>query len=126
MAEFRRRLVDPDPWNCCYRSVSLPSFCALGYLARRLFLRALGAWSGPTGSAPARILTDSLRGPTMIWAVILAAHLALESSSLPASVTHWIATTLLALWIFSLTLMGMRIVGDMVRFFGGQIPARSR
>ena len=30
--------------------------------------------------------------------------------------------TLLVLWIFSITLMGMRIARDLVRFLGGQIP----
>lgn len=116
------RVLTMDPMELLLPLGIFAVVLALGYLARRLFLRALGVWSGRAGSRPARILTDSLRGPTMIWAVILAAHLALVSSSLPVSVTHWTAMTLLALWIFSLTLMGMRIARDLVRFFGGQIP----
>jgi small-conductance mechanosensitive channel len=116
------RLLAMDPMELLLPLGIFAVVLALGYLARRLFIGALHRWSQRTGSRPAQILTNSMRGPTLIWAVILAAHLALESSPLPDSVTHWTATTLLALWIFSLTLMGMRMARDLVRFFGGQIP----
>jgi small-conductance mechanosensitive channel len=58
----------------------------------------------------------------LIWALILAVHLALQGSDLPAKFTHPIANLLLVLWIVSLTLMCMRIVGDLVRYQGSRIP----
>ncbi len=92
------------------------------WVARRLVLRALNAWTRRTGSRTGTVLHDALRGPTLIWALILAVHLAFQGSDLPAKFTHPIANLLLVLWIISLTLMCMRIVGDLVRYQGSRIP----
>ena len=62
------------------------------------------------------MLYEALRGPTLIWALILAVHLAFQGSDLPAKFTQPDRNMLLVLWIVSLTLMCMRIVGDLVRY----------
>jgi small-conductance mechanosensitive channel len=56
----------------------------------------------------------------LIWAVIVGAHLAIQASTLPAKVTAAGSKFLLVLWIVSLTLMGMRIAGNLVRYYGEQ------
>jgi len=94
-----------------------------GYVARALFLRALRAWVKRTGSRAGQILTESLRGPMMLWAIILALHLAIQSSELPSAVTEkWAPHVLIILWGASFTLMLMRASGDIVRHYGAQIP----
>jgi small-conductance mechanosensitive channel len=95
---------------------------AVGYLARRIFLRAMQAWHRRTQSRAGQILTEALRGPIAIWVLILAVHLAVESSDLPARFTRWSPKLLGALVIISLTLMFMRVAGDLTRFYGSQIP----
>jgi small-conductance mechanosensitive channel len=95
---------------------------ALGYIARRLLLRALNAWNGKTQSRTGLILADSLRGPVLIWIVILAVHLALQSSALPVRFTNWTTEPLRVLFILSLTLMGMRFAGELIRYHGAQFP----
>ena len=95
---------------------------AAGYVGRRLILRALRAWNNRTKSRPGRILTDSLRGPLIIWALILAVHFAIESSALPPAFTRWSPRVLGALWILSLTMMCVRMAGDLVHVYGDQIP----
>ena len=92
------------------------------WVVRRLVQRALNAWTTRTGSRTGSVLHDALRGPTLIWALILAVHLALQGSDLPSRFTQPIASLLLVLWIVSLTLMCMRIVGDLVRYQGSRIP----
>src|SRR5579871_3289688 len=62
---------------------------AVGYLVRRIVLGALAAWHKRTASRPGMILTEALRGPLVIWILILAVHLAIEASSLPAKFTRW-------------------------------------
>ena len=57
---------------------------------------------------------------------MLAVHLAIQSSAIPPRYAGIGSSILLVLWIFSLTLMCMRIVGDLVRFYGAQVPARCR
>ena len=95
---------------------------AAGYLVRRFLLTALDSFSKRTDSRPARILAQALRGPILIWVLILAVHVAIQSSALPAQVTRWAPQVLQLLFIFSLTLMCMRVAGDLVRFYGAQIP----
>ncbi|MGO9231991.1 MAG: mechanosensitive ion channel family protein [Bryobacteraceae bacterium] len=96
---------------------------AVGYLVRSLILRGLRAWVARTGSRPGHVLCTALSGPTTIWAVILAVHLAIQSAPLPLIVTEKYAPRILiALWIASFTLMAMRSAGDLVRGYGSQIP----
>ena len=95
---------------------------AVGYGLRRLLLGALRAWHTRTGSRPGQILTEALRRPLLIWIVILAVHLAIQTSQLPPRALRLAPQALAALFIFSLTLMSMRIAGDIVRFYGAQIP----
>jgi small-conductance mechanosensitive channel len=95
---------------------------AVGYLIRLVVLRALRAWVRRTGSRAGNVLTQSLRGPSLLWALILALHLAVQSSELPRIVTEWSPRVLIALWGASFTLMLMRAAGDIVRHYGSQIP----
>ena len=94
----------------------------IAWLVRRLVLRSLNAWTNRTGRRGGRLLTQALRGPTLIWCAILAAHLGMQASKLPARFTDLATETLLVLWVCSLTLMSMRLAADMVRLYGEQIP----
>src|ERR1700682_2946440 len=85
--------------------------CAVGWLLRSLLLRALRAWTSRSQSRPGLILTDALRGPTLIWILILGVHLAVESSDLSKSAVDWSEKLLLVLWILSLTMLFVRIAG---------------
>lgn len=96
---------------------------AAAYVARALFLRALRAWGRRTGSRAGQILYESLHGPTILWAIILALHVAIQSSDLPHTITEkWAPDVLVALWGASFTLMLMRASGDIVRNYGSHIP----
>lgn len=96
---------------------------AAGYIARALVLRALSAWAARTRIRAGQIVFESLRGPTVLWALILAVHVAIQSSELPHVVTdRWAPDVLIVLWGASFTLMLMRIAGDIVRHWGAQIP----
>jgi small-conductance mechanosensitive channel len=94
----------------------------VGWVVRRLVLRALRMWNERTDSRPGRILYDSLHGPTRIWALILAVHLAVQWSDVPSRVASNSANLLLVLWIVSLTMMCVRFAGNLVRYYGDQVP----
>jgi len=94
----------------------------IGWVVRRLVLKALRAWTARTKSRAGVVLAESLGGPLLIWAAILALHVALQSSSLPGKATDWGAKTLFVLWIATLTLMCMRIARDLIRLYGSQVP----
>jgi len=111
-----------NPMELVWPAVTFGIVLLIGILVRALVLRALRAWNDRTQSRPGLILMEALRGPTRIWAFILAAHIALQASDLPLRATSISTKTLAALWIFSLTFMCMRLARDMVRYYGGQVP----
>lgn len=121
MEALRRTLIH-DPMAVVWPAIVFLVTFAAGWLARKLFMRVLRAWIARTNSRPAMILAEALRGPILIWAVILGAHLALQSSELPHKVTTFSAKALLVLWILSLTLMCMQLAGNLVRYYGAQVP----
>jgi small-conductance mechanosensitive channel len=92
-----------------------------GWVLRRLVLRGLKSWAARAGGRVGTVLYEALRGPTWIWALILAVHLAVQGSDLPVKFTSQVASALLVLWIVSLTLMSMQVVGNMVRHYGTQV-----
>ncbi len=111
-----------DPMELIWPLIVLSGAFLLGMLVRRLVLRGILAWTQRTNSRPLTILADALRGPMLIWAVIVGAHLAIQASTLPEKVTAAGSKSLLVLWMVSLTLMGMRLAGNLVRYYGQQVP----
>ena len=93
----------------------------IGWAVRRLILKALRTWTARTQSRAGLVIAQALSGPILIWAAILALHMALQSSNLPGKFTEWGANALFVLWIVSLTLMCMRIARDSIRFYGSQV-----
>jgi small-conductance mechanosensitive channel len=93
----------------------------LGWAIRRLALKTLRTWTARTGSRAGLVLADSLSGPILLWAAILALHVGLQSSGLPGKATDWGAKTLFVLWIATLTMMCMRIARDLIRLYGSQM-----
>jgi len=92
-----------------------------GWFARRLLFRTLHIWAARTTTQIDDLLIHALRGPFMMWVLILGLHLAAQSSALPVRVTAIIAKTLLILWTVSLTLVAARLVGSFIRHYGRAI-----
>ena len=120
--EALRHTLINDPMQLVMPLIILAVTFLVAWVVRRLVLRALTAWNARTQSRAGTISYEALRGPSFLWTVILAVQVALQSSNLPARYTARGSDALLVLWIFSLTLMSMRLAGSMVRFYGGQIP----
>src|SRR5438105_4479850 len=118
---FRNTLVH-DPMQMVLPLVIFLVTFAAGWLVRRIVLRGLKAWNARTDSRAGRILYEGLHGPLMIWSLMLAAQFAIESSQIPARFQVLGSNILLGLWILSLTVMCMRVVGDIVRYYWAQIP----
>jgi small-conductance mechanosensitive channel len=117
-----RRILAEHPMELIWPLAVFAGTFLLGWLVRRLVMRALHAWTARTGSRPGLILTEALRGPILIWSLILALHFAIQISDLPAKLTSWSSTALLILWILSLTIMCMRVAGNLVRYYGSDVP----
>src|SRR5574340_59028 len=100
---------------------------AAGWAFKRILFGALRRWAARTKSQAGAMMTEALDGSFLIWVLILAIHLAMESSDLPARATHWSSRILLVLWILSFTMVAVRLAGDLIRFYGngvqGALPA---
>src|SRR3954454_22757981 len=120
MAPFRHLMSHPT--LLVGPAVTLIAALLIGLVARKLLFRVLRAWTDRTQSRPGLILTDALRGSTVIWILIAAVHLAIEVSELPPRWTAYESKTLSVLWILSLTVMGVRLAGNVVRYYGDQVP----
>lgn len=117
------KLLTEQPRLLVKPSIVFVITLAVAWLVRRIVLGSLRAWNRRTDTRPGLILAEALRGPTIIWMFILAGHLAIQSSELPAAVVAtWGPNIATALWAISLTLMCMRVAGDIVRQYGAQIP----
>ena len=119
IAAFRRLLEHPGEWLAPLAIFAI--VFAAGWLARRFLLRALRAWGSRAESLSIGILAESLRGPSLIWALILGMRLAVQASDLPEKQADLAARALGILLILSLTLMGMRLARELVRHYGGKM-----
>ncbi len=90
-------------------------------LVRKLLFDALNGWAEKTDSHLGVLLTETVRGPMLAWAVILAAHLAVENSSIPPKYLKHLPAVLQAIGVWSLTLALSRLAGNAVRVYGGAV-----
>lgn len=119
---YLERLFARNPEELIWPVVVFLLIGALGWLSRWLILKALRGWVRRTGSNRGTVLIDVLGGPMLIWIVILATHIAIQTSSLPERFANTGTQVLFFLWMLSVTLMGMRLAGNLVRDFGDQVP----
>jgi len=119
---YLRRLLAENPAELIWPIVIFLLTVALGWVVRWLILKALRGWVRRSQSRGGAVLIDVLAGPMVIWAAILAAHFAIQSSDLPPRFASRGAEILYFLWMVSVTLMGMRLAGNLVRNFGDQVP----
>ncbi len=107
-------------------------FCitlALGFLVRRVLFSALERWARKTTGQIEGLFVRAIRGPFMIWVLMLAIHLAAQVSLLPEKISALIAKLLLFLLVTSLTVVGAKLAREIVRIYGarmqGALPVTS-
>src|SRR5207244_1332052 len=67
------------------------------------------------------ILISTLRGPIVLWAIILGLHVATQNSEIPPKYLSHFQQTLELLWAFALTIAASRLAGSLIRFYGGSV-----
>jgi small-conductance mechanosensitive channel len=101
----------------------------IGLVARRLIFAALTRWAKKTTSQIDDIIVAAIRGPFLIWVLMLSIHLAAQCSSLPKDIRDLIGRILLFLLIVSLTVVGAKLASECVRVYGtrtqGALPVTS-
>jgi small-conductance mechanosensitive channel len=92
-----------------------------GLIVRSVLFRIVRAWTAGTDNNLDRIIVDSLRGPIILWSLILGLHLATQNSEIPRIYLKYFPRTLAVLWILSLTIALSRLAGNAVHFYGGRV-----
>jgi small-conductance mechanosensitive channel len=87
---------------------------ALGLLARAFIARRLAAAAARTASVVDDAFVGALRGPVVLWGLVLGLHLAARASPLPPSVSRLLPDALLILLIASVTWVLARVSSDLV------------
>ncbi|MBI4436225.1 MAG: mechanosensitive ion channel family protein [Candidatus Omnitrophica bacterium] len=101
----------------------------IGYLLRNVLLRRLSGWAQKTKTGIGDIVISAMKGPFMIWCLILAVYFSLEFSKLPEKVVDASGKILLSLGIFSITWVLAKISTQLVKRYaakmGGALPTTS-
>ncbi len=110
----------------------LAVFCItllLGWVVRRILFSALARWAKKTSGQMDDIIIGAVRGPFMVWVLMLAIHLGAEVSPLPAKISALIAKILLFLLIASFTAVAAKLVSEIIKAYGsrtqGALPVTS-
>jgi small-conductance mechanosensitive channel len=119
---YLRQQLAENPAELVWPVVIFGLTLAVGWLVRWLILKGLRGWVARSQSRAGMIVAEILAGPMTIWVVILAAHVAIQSSNLPARYADRGAEILYFLWMVSVTLMAARVAGKVVRDYGDQVP----
>jgi small-conductance mechanosensitive channel len=99
----------------------LISVLLTGWFAERLLFRFLRKWAEHSATKLDDMFVEVLRGPLMVWILILGLHLATQSSTLPPRAVNFVSKALLALWIVSLTMAAAKLAARMIRHYAGSV-----
>jgi small-conductance mechanosensitive channel len=92
-----------------------------GLILRNVLFRLVRRWAARTRSQLGPLITESLRGPILLWAIMLGFHLATQNSEIPRQYVHYVPITLRVLWILSVTIVMSHLAGNAVRFYGTRV-----
>ncbi|MFA5356348.1 MAG: mechanosensitive ion channel family protein [Candidatus Omnitrophota bacterium] len=93
----------------------------LGYILRKVIFRRLILWSRNTKSQVDDAIIVAIKGPFIIWFLILGIYFALGSSELPQEIISIADKVLLVLGIFSVTLALANISARLIRIYSSKI-----
>lgn len=104
--------------------VPIAVFCAtvsIGFMLRSLLFNRLKRWSEKSKTQVDDIIIAAVRGPFVIWCLMLGIYFALETSQLSDAAVNGAGKVLLVLGIASITLAAAHVVGKMVQLYSSKI-----
>jgi small-conductance mechanosensitive channel len=96
---------------------------AVGYVLRSALFKHLQQWTQGTKTRIDDILLGSLRGPFMIWVLMVGVYLAMEFSHLPEKELAMAEQALLVLGIFSVTIVLAAISSRLVNVYSFKLQS---
>jgi small-conductance mechanosensitive channel len=92
-----------------------------GFVARRMVFAVVRQWAASSDSHLDVLVVETLKGPIIIWSILLGIHFASRNSGIPANYQRNIHTTVEVLWVWGITSACARFAGNAVRFYGSRV-----
>lgn len=108
-------------WQVIIPILVLGTTFAVGLAIRRLVFRTLSRWCQQTQNQADDLLVRAIRGPFMIWVLMLGIHLAAQASPLPQKISHLISKVLFILFILSMTAVAAKTASEVIRIYGNRL-----
>ena len=93
---------------------------AAGFAIRKLLFMRLAAWSKTTKTQIDDIIIASIKGPVIVWFLMIGIYAGLEYSRLPERAVYICGKILLVLGIFSITLVLSNIATRIIKTYSGK------
>jgi small-conductance mechanosensitive channel len=97
-------------WSLFWPGMAFVVAVAIGLLLRAVMLAAARRWAGSALAS----LADTVRGPSLLWVLVLGLWAALEVSDLPRRFAHPLGLVLQAAIIVSVTLTAAALLGALI------------
>ena len=108
-----------DPFVLLVPFLLLAGTVLAGFLIRRLLFSVVRSWAHSESRLDVLII-ETLRGPIILWSLILGLYLATQYSQIPQRYLRFLPSALTLLWILSATIAMSRLAGNTVRLYGGR------
>jgi small-conductance mechanosensitive channel len=92
-----------------------------GFFIRRLVFRTLSRWCRKTKNQADDLIIRAIRGPFMIWVLMVGIQLATQASPLPSKISSLISKALLILLIVSITAVAAKTASELIRIYGNRL-----
>ena len=96
-------------------------FC--GYVLRKFIFVKLSRWAKKSSTKIDDVILSAIKGPLIFWFLMLGLYFAMGSSQLPEGLVQTANKILLALALFSITLVLANITGRLIYIYSGRIEA---
>ncbi len=94
-----------------------------GLILRKVIFTRVAKWAEHTKGQVDDIILEAIKSPFVIWFVILGIYFALESSKLPQNVVAIANKLLLALGVFSITLVLANISSRLIKVYSSRVES---
>ena len=94
-----------------------------GYVVRKILFKRLLNLAGKTTSPLDDVIISAIKGPSLIWLLMLAIYFAIRISGIPEDIADTLGKFLLVSGIFSVTIVINNIVGKVVKIYSREIES---
>jgi small-conductance mechanosensitive channel len=108
-------------WRLLIPALVLGATLIAGLFVRRVIFRALSRWCLKTKNQADDLIIRAVKGPFMIWVLMIGIQLAAQASPLPPKISSLISKALLILLIISITAVAAKTASEVVRLYGNRL-----